>query len=134
MALLKKEAKGDLFYISHYSNSTLDAKIILQNAKAAISANDHFKLEVCAIKPIVGGPSKKPKKPIVETAAIATPADMVLLFPATPYISGTIEDTPKPTNKKPIVAGTSIGKRMAIARPVVISKPLTCSVIFLPIR
>src|SRR3954469_10071259 len=107
-----------------YSNSTLEASKILQKAKAPINANDHFKLEVCAIKPIVGGPNKKPKKPMVETAAIATPADIVLLFPATPYISGTIEETPKPTNRNPIVAGTSIGKRIAIARPVVMSRPL----------
>lgn len=117
----------------YHSNSTLAAIITLQNANAAINAKDHFKLKVCAIKPMVGGPNKNPKNPIVDTAAIATPGDMVLLLPAIPYISGTIDETPKPTNKNPMVAGIKKGKKMAIAKPVVMSKPLICKVVFLPI-
>ena len=48
----------------------------------AIKVNEALKVAIPAIKPITGGPIKKPTKPIVETAARETPGDMVVDFPA----------------------------------------------------
>ncbi len=59
------------------------------------------KLVTPATTPITGGPAKKPKNPIDETAASATPGDITFDFPAALYIKGTTEETPKPTKKKP---------------------------------
>ena len=71
----------------------------------AITVKDQRKPAACAMKPINGGPSKKPRKPTVESAASAAPGDMVVDFPAIPKVNGTTEETPMPTNKKPMVAG-----------------------------
>ena len=65
----------------------------------AITANDQRKLDACAIKPITGGPNKKPRKLIVETAARANSGDIVFDFPAMPYTIGTTHETPIPTSK-----------------------------------
>jgi hypothetical protein len=48
----------------------------------AISVNDALRLRAPAIKPITGGPIRKPTKLMVDTAAMATPGDMVFDFPA----------------------------------------------------
>jgi hypothetical protein len=71
---------------------------------AATSANENRRLDRSAIRPISGGPSRKPKKLIDDTAASAIPADIVVDLPAAPYTSGTTDDTPKPTSKKPTIA------------------------------
>ena len=60
---------------------------------------DHLKLKACATNPTNGGPIRNPINPIVETAVIAIPADMVFVFPAALYTSGTTDETPNPTNK-----------------------------------
>ena len=57
-----------------------------------------------AINPMIGGPTKKPIKPMVETAARATPGDMVFDLPAALYTMGTTEETPTPTNRNPAIA------------------------------
>ena len=82
------------------------------NPIAAITTKEIRRLERPAIIPISGGPIKKPKKPIVETAAMATPADITLDLPAALYTKGTTEETPKPTKKNPIIAVTKFGKRI----------------------
>ena len=48
----------------------------------AMIKNEIFKLVAPATKPINGGPDKNPKKPMVDTAANATPGDMVFDLPA----------------------------------------------------
>ena len=48
----------------------------------ATNKNDARRVARPAINPITGGPTKNPAKPTVETAAKATPGDMVLDFPA----------------------------------------------------
>ena len=65
-----------------------------------------FKLVVPAIKPIIGGPIKRPIIPIEETAAMATAGDKILNLPAALKTNGTAGETPIPTKKSPIVAGT----------------------------
>lgn len=47
-----------------------------------ISAKEKRKLDNCAIWPIRGGNIRKPKKPTVETTAIAMPADILRERPA----------------------------------------------------
>ncbi len=77
-----------------------------------------------AIIPISGGPIKKPKKPMVDTAAIATPADITFDLPAALYTNGTMEETPKPTKKNPIMAVIKCGKITATIKPLAVSMPL----------
>src|ERR1700712_4894813 len=93
--------------------------------RTAIRPRETRKLKACAMKPIKGGPKRKPKHPMVETAASATPGESILERPAALYTSGMTEETPAPTNKKPVVAGKSQGKRIAVNNPEVISSPLT---------
>ena len=71
----------------------------------AIKTNDARKVASPAMKPISGGPTKNPIKPIVDTAARAAPGDMVFDLPAALYTIGTTDDTPAPTNKNPAIAG-----------------------------
>ncbi len=71
----------------------------------AITEKDNLRLETPAKIPINGGPMRKPKKLIVETAASAIPGDSVFDFPAALYTSGTIDDTPMPTSKNPAMDG-----------------------------
>nr|GFD25142.1 hypothetical protein [Tanacetum cinerariifolium] len=75
-----------------------------------------------------GGPSKKPAKPTVETAASATPAGMVRERPAALYTSGTTDDTPSPTSIKPREAISKVGNATANVSPTVVSTPLSCKV------
>ena len=58
-----------------------------------------------ASHPITGGPTRKPKKLMLETMVIAMLALMVPNFPAILYQIGTDEEMPKPTSRKPKVAG-----------------------------
>ena len=62
----------------------LPANRVVPNPRAAIRANESLKPANCAIKPIRGGPTRKPRNPMVETAAKALLADIVDDFPAMP--------------------------------------------------
>src|SRR6478609_3117585 len=74
---------------------------------------------------MTGGPNKKPKYPTVDTAAMAIPAAMVFDLPAKPYAIGTIDETPKPVSKNPIVAVYKFGKSIAVNKPSTIKQPLS---------
>lgn len=63
-------------------------------------ANDIFKLDACAIYPIMGGPSIKPKKLMLDTIVRAMPGGTFGVLPATLYTVGTMVDTPNPTSIK----------------------------------
>ena len=54
---------------------------------------------------------------MVDTAASATPVEKADCLPAVPYTSGTTDDTPMPTSKKPAVAIYKPGTITASARP-----------------
>jgi len=90
----------------------------------AIKRKEIRRLDKPAINPISGGPIKKPRKPIVDTAAMATPGDITVYLPAALYTSGTTEETPKPTRKNPINAGKRKGNKTEINKPVAVSSPL----------
>src|SRR3954469_21334147 len=96
----------------------------MQSPSIAITENEILKLVAPAINPINGGPDRKPRNPIVETAASATPGDMTFDLPAALYTSGTTEDTPKPTSRKPRIAVPRCGNNTAITRPVAVRMPL----------
>lgn len=68
-------------------------------------ANEYLKLVTSAIKPIIGGPIKKPRKLMLVTTVKAIPVGTFLLFPAMLKIMGTIFETPNPTNIKAIIHG-----------------------------
>ena len=85
-------------------NFALEDKSITFIPIRAMKINDALKVAKPAIKPIIGGPIKKPTKPMVDTAASATPADIVFDFPAALYTMGTTDDTPAPTSIKPAIA------------------------------
>ena|SRR5688572_25944534 len=70
----------------------------------AISAKENLKLDASAINPIMGGPTRKPRNPMVETAESAMPGVILVDLPAKPYAIGTTDETPKPTSRNPIVA------------------------------
>ncbi len=70
---------------------------------------DILKLLQPAINPIMGGPNNKPKKPIVDTAAIANAGLACWVFPAALNTKGIMGDTPTPTSNIPKVAGINIG-------------------------
>ena len=108
------------------------AKILIEIPIKAIIEKETLRSVAPATKPIKGGPIKKPKKPIVETAAIATPAESFLDFPAAPYTSGTTDETPKPTRRNPIIAKIKVGKATEIISPNAVRTPLSCSVLFSP--
>ncbi len=78
--------------------------MVVPKPNTAISVKDQRKLIACDRNPIIGGPIKNPRKPMVETEASAVLAGMVVDFPANPYTIGTTDDTPKPTRKNPAVA------------------------------
>ena len=109
------------------------ASAAVANPTNAITVKDQRRLNMPAIKPIIGGPIKKPRKPIVETAARAMPGCRVVDLPASPYTMGTTEDTPNPTNKNQAVASTRLGKITAINRPVKMSSPLPFNRFFTPV-
>ena len=58
------------------------ASKVVPNPKNAISVNEIRRLAACAIKPINGGPNKKPRKPIEETNVNAIPGAMIFDLPA----------------------------------------------------
>jgi len=89
--------------ISNY-NFARDAKTTTLAPIIAINRNEARKVAKPAIKPITGGPTRKPTKPTVDTAASATPADMVFDLPAALYTIGTTDDTPTPTSRNPAIA------------------------------
>ena len=55
---------------------------VINNPKHAIRLNETLRLEISATNPIIGGHTKKPKKPIVDTVAIAIPDDILRERPA----------------------------------------------------
>lgn len=110
----------------------LEATTVIKNPITAIIKKDILKLVAPATIPMRGGPIKKPRKPIVETADKPTPGDNFLDFPAALYTIGTTDETPAPTNKKPIIAVYICGKITAITRPLAVRIPLTCKIIIVP--
>ncbi len=91
----------------------------------AISAKDILNPNKPDIIPITGGPNKNPKKPMLETSDNAVPVLSVFDLPVSLYTKGTTEDTPKPTSKKPIIAVSNMGNKIAILKPIVIKNPLS---------
>lgn len=65
-----------------YPILVLVAMIVVVSPSIAMSINDNRRLAASAIKPMIGGPNKNPRYPIVETAANATPGDNFLDRPA----------------------------------------------------
>ena len=66
-----------------------------------IKANEAFKPIHSAINPISGGPSKNPKKEIVETIAMAIPVGNEVELAARLKQRGTTAAVPNPTIKNP---------------------------------
>jgi len=62
----------------------------------------------CAIKPIMGGPTKKPTNPTLLTAANAAEGIMLFSFVANMYTTGKTEDTPNPTKANPMITSKGI--------------------------
>ena len=93
-----------------------------------------FRLVRPAIKPIMGGPIKRPIIPIEETAAIATGGGKILDLPAALKTRGTPGETPIPTNNNPTVDGTRNGKKTANSKPVVVKIPHDIMIFLKPIR
>ena len=122
------EVIGGFYIFARVEKTTTNSAIKAKNK------NDILRLEASAKKPITGGPTKKPTKLMVLTAAIAGPGCMVVLRPAALYTSGTTLDIPAPTSISPTMAGTSVGKMTAISIPLILRSPLTCSVVFNPNR
>ena len=91
---------------------------------AAIMIKLTRRLEMPATMPISGGPARNPKKPILDTTASARPGEMFLDLHASLYTSGTMEETPKPTSRKPVTENKIVGNETAIPKPAAISKPL----------
>lgn len=58
--------------------------------------------QASAINPMMGGPIKKPKYPILDAIEIPTLASTLSRLPAVVKMIGIIVETPKPTKKKPI--------------------------------
>lgn len=130
-----KDKPGPLLFLfidSYVRSLDFEATIATAMPMNAIIKNEVRKLVAPATKPINGGPTRKPRKPIVETAASATPGDMVFDLPAALYTSGTTDETPNPTNKNPMIAVHNVGSATASNRPDAVSKPLICKVLFKP--
>lgn len=94
------------------------------NPITAITAKDKRRLETPARMPISGGPIKKPRKLMADTDASAMPGDIFFDFPAALNTSGTIDETPMPTNENPAIAVYRCGNKTAISKPAIVSKPL----------
>ena len=86
------------------SYSTLVDITLTESPIKAIRKNETRRLNNPASNPITGGPSKNPRKPMVETVASATPAESFVVLPAALNTIGITEHTPKPTSKKPAMA------------------------------
>ena len=80
-------------------------KIDIKIPNTPIIANEYRKLVASAIKPMMGGPNKNPKKLMLETTVSAIPVGTFGLFPAIVTIVGITFETPKPTSIKAIVHG-----------------------------
>src|SRR3954471_12917229 len=76
------------------------------------------------MKPITGGPIKKPRKLIDDTAANATPGVIFFDLPARLYTIGTTDDTPIPTSKNPTVAAMILGNITESISPEKMEMPL----------
>ena len=63
----------------------------------ATPANDPRMPANCAMKPISGGPTRKPTKLIVDTAASASPGDIVYDYDAAPLLHAFIARAAQPT-------------------------------------
>ena len=98
---------------------------VIPSALTATIAKDVFKLNKSATNPINGGPSKNPKKEIVDTKAKATLGAYNFDRPAMLYERGIMEATPNPTKRNPKVAIPTVGKTTANVKPAKINKPLT---------
>src|SRR5437763_248024 len=83
----------------------------------AMIRNDMRRLKIPATIPMSGGPTRKPRNPMLETAASAIPGDRREDFPASLYTSGTTEETPKPTMKNPMMEVSKNGKITATESP-----------------
>src|SRR5665647_63975 len=94
----------DYYYLIIEFIFSLPANSAVPKPNTPMRVNDQRKLTAWAINPIMGGPIKNPRKPMVDTAAKAVLAERVVERPANPYTMGTTEETPKPTRKKPAVA------------------------------
>ena len=103
--LLQKMLCNHRIAICAYTSffSLLERRVV-PNPSKAITAKDQRRLDNWAINPISGGPNKKPRKLMLETAANANSGDIVFDLPAIPYTIGTTQDTPTPTNKQPVTA------------------------------
>lgn len=75
------------------------------------------------MKPIIGGPIKRPIKPIVDTAAMAMEGGKVFDFPAALKTKGTTGETPIPVKNKPVVAENKLGRNTANSNPTVVNIP-----------
>ena len=69
---------------------------------------------------------------MVETEAMATPADLPDVLPAMAIISGTIHEMPIPININPIVAEIRKGKAMAIVKPTKAKLLQICNTFLVP--
>ena len=77
--------------------------MVVPSPSNATNAKDNRKLLISEIKPITGGPMRKPRNPIEETEAIATPGSIFLDLPARLYAIGTTEEVPIPTMKNQVL-------------------------------
>ena len=76
----------------------------MERPSKLIVRNAHLNPMACDKNPMIGGPIKNPKNPILETEAksiLALP--VAALRPTVPYIVGITDDTPNPTNINPIL-------------------------------
>src|SRR5271166_728711 len=76
------------------------------------------------ISPITAGPTRKPRKPTVVTAAMPGPGPRVGSRPAAVKRIGTRLELPSPATANPAMANTGRGTNRAVARPAMISAPL----------
>ena len=93
-------------------------------AMTVMAKKEILKLVASAMKPMMGGPIRKPKNPNDDTAVSAMPGESVFDFPAALYTMGTTDDTPAPIKKNPINEGIIEGNATAINRPIVVKRPL----------
>ena len=80
-------------------------KSVILSPNIETTAYEYLRLVSSAIYPIIGGPSKKPKKLTLETIVNAILGEPFVLRPAILYMVGTILDMPNPTIIKPIAEG-----------------------------
>ena len=81
VVVLVKMAGGNATISTNY-NFVLVDNIATHAPMQAINTKDALNVAMPAIKPITGGPIKKPENPMVDTADNATPGDIFAVFPA----------------------------------------------------